>query len=41
MKFGHCAQPGEFAAVKRNGYAFTELRGKAVAAMSDEAFDLV
>ena len=41
MKFGHCAQPGEFAAVKRSGYAFTELRGKAVAAMSDEAFDQV
>ena len=41
MKFGHCAQPGEFAAVKRSGYAFTELRSKAVAAMSDEAFDQV
>ncbi len=39
MKFGHCALRHELKAVKESGYAFTELRGKIVAAMTEQEFD--
>lgn len=39
MKFGHCAQFEELSAVKDSGYDFTELRGKAVAALPEQDFE--
>ena len=38
MIFGHCAQFDEVKRVKSAGYAFVELRGRAVSAMPEADF---